>query len=149
MSRDTDARTATEAMEAGRELDALIAERVRAGGERLLVIDADPERRAATSLALWEAKPEAFLANGTADAPHAAAQPILLAGDCSASNGARTAVLADGEWRDEGAGFDRTILLFGESQVEAARAVWRRFDGRNDVVRGYFAQESGKWVKKA
>jgi len=128
---------------------ALIAERVRASGERLLVVDADAERRAATSKALWEAKPEAFLANGLAGTPHDAAQPILLAADCANPNGAGTAVLADGDWREAGETFDRTILLFDASRVEAARAVWRRFDGRDDVVRGYFAQENGKWVKKA
>jgi DNA polymerase III subunit chi len=128
---------------------ALIAGRVLGGGDRLLVVDADGDRRAATSRALWESSPEAYLANGEADQPHAAAQPILLSENCTAANGARTAVLADGEWRDDGEAFDRTILLFGESQVEAARKVWRRFDGRDDVIRGYFAQEEGKWVKKA
>lgn len=128
---------------------ALIAERVRSGGGRLLVVDADGERRSATSRALWETKPEAFLANGLAEMPHPDAQPILLAPDCAAPNGAATAVFADGEWRDEGEAFERTILLFGENQVEAARKIWRRFDAREDVTRGYFAQEAGKWVKKA
>ncbi|MGX7952147.1 DNA polymerase III subunit chi [Tsuneonella sp. HG249] len=127
---------------------ASIAERVRSGSERLLVVDGDSERRAATSRALWESKPEVFLANGKETGPHADAQPILLGSDCAAPNGARTAVLADGEWREAAEGFDRTILLFGEAQVEAARAIWRRFDGRDDVTRGYFAQEGGKWVKK-
>ena len=122
---------------------------MRAGGERLLVVDADAERRAAISQALWDAKPEAFLANGDAAGLHAAAQPIVLGTECAAPNGARTAVLADGNWREQGEGFDRTILLFGEGQVEAAREVWRRFDGREDVTRGYFAQEAGKWIKKA
>jgi len=128
---------------------ALIAERARAGSERLLVVDADAARRAGTASALWDAKPEAFLANGQAGEPHSARQPILLSGTCDALNGARFAVLADGQWRDEAEGFERTILLFGERQVEAAREVWRRFDDRQDVTRGYFAQEAGKWVKKA
>ncbi len=127
----------------------LIAERARAGSERLLVVDADAERRETTASALWEAKPEAFLASGQASEPHAARQPILLSDKCEAPNGARFAILADGQWRAEGEGFERTILLFGESQIEAARAVWRRFDDREDVTRGYFAQEAGKWVKKA
>lgn len=127
----------------------LIARRVRDAGERLLVVDADADRRTLTSRALWESAPEAFLANGESEAPHAAAQPILLSSDCHAANGARTAVLADGEWRNEGEGFDRTILLFGADKVEAARTIWRRFDGREDVARGYFAQENGKWVRNA
>ena len=128
---------------------ALIAERTRGLGERLLVVDGDAERRAATGRALWAAKPEAFLANGEADEPHAARQPILLSGSCDPVNDARYAVFADGQWRDEGEGFERTIVLFDEAGADAARAVWRRFDGRDDVERRYFAQEGGKWVKKA
>lgn len=128
---------------------AQIAERVRSGGDRLLVVDADADRRSATSRALWEAKPEAFLANGEAHEDHAARQPILLAGECDPANGATVAVLADGDWRDAGEKFERAILLFGESQVAGARAVWRRFDGRADVTRSYYEQEDGKWVKRA
>ena len=127
---------------------ALIAERVLAGGDRLLVVDADDDRLASTSKALWEAKPERFLANGQVDEPQPARQPILLSSECAAVNGAKVAVLADGEWREPASSFDRMILLFGEDQAEPARAVWRRFDGREDVTRGYFAQEAGKWVKR-
>lgn len=123
---------------------AQIAPRVMAGGERLLVVEADPDRRAAISQALWEAG--GFLANGEA---HPARQPIQLSADCAADNGATVAVLADGNWRDAGEGFARTFLLFAADQVDAARAVWRRFDGRDDVERSYFEQDGGKWVKKA
>ena len=128
---------------------ALIAGRARSEGARLLVVDSDAERRSATSRALWEAKAEAFLANGDAAEPHAERQPILLSETCDAANGARLAIIADGQWRDEGEGFERTIMLFEEAGVPGAREVWPMFDGREDVVRRYFAQEDGKWVKKA
>ena len=128
---------------------AMIAGRTRASGERLLVVDADEARRAATGRALWEAAPGAFLANGDAAEPHAARQPILLAADCQPANGARYAVIADGRWRDGGEAFERTILLFDEAGTPGAREVWRQFDGREDVTRSYYAQEDGKWVKKA
>ena len=128
---------------------ALIAERARGAGQKLLVVAEDPERRAAMSRALWETNPEAFLANGDATAPHAARQPILLSPSCEPENGARYLVLADGNWRDGAEVFERVFLLFGEAGAEAARGVWRQFDGRKDIQRGYFAQEDGKWVKKA
>ena len=128
---------------------AQIAERVRSGGDRLLVVDADADRRSATSRALCETKPDAFLANGAAHEDYAARQPILLAGECDPANGATVAVFADGDWRDAGEKLERAILLFGESQVASARAVWRRFDGRVDVIRSYYEQEDGKWVKLA
>ena len=128
---------------------ALIAERTRAANEKLLVVSASDEQRASVSRALWEAKPEAFLANGEATAPHADRQPILLSQSCEAVNGARYVVLADGAWRDGVEGFERAFLLFDEAGTAAARATWRRFDGREDVERSYYAQEDGKWVKKA
>ena len=128
---------------------ALIAERTWGGGEKLLVVAADESQRAAISRALWEAKPEAFLANGEATAPHAERQPILLSSECQAANGARYVVLADGVWREGAEGFERAFLLFGDAGVEAARGVWRQFDDREDVTRSYYAQEDGKWVKKA
>jgi DNA polymerase-3 subunit chi len=128
---------------------AQIAERAWGDAQRILVVDSDAARREEIGRALWAANPEAFLANGEATGPHAAQQPILLAESCDPVNGARFAILADGEWRDGGDAFERTILLFGEAQVEAARMVWRQFDGREDVTRGYYAQEEGKWVKKA
>ena len=123
---------------------AQIAPRVLEDGERMLVVDGDTGRRMEVSQALWAA--DSFLANGEA---HPSRQPVLLAGECSADNGATVAVLADGRWRDEAEGFVRTILLFGEDLVTDARGVWRQFDGREDVTRSYFAQEAGKWVKKA
>ena len=128
---------------------ALIAERTRSSGEKLLVVAEDAARRAAISGALWEANPEAFLANGEAGAPHAARQPILLSPECEPENGARYLVLADGNWREGAETFERVFLLFGEAGAEAARGVWRKFDGRGDVERSYYAQEDGKWVKKA
>ena len=72
----------------------------------------------------------------------------MLSDECSPANGAKVVVLADGEWREPGADFDRVILLFAEAQAAPARAIWRQFDAREDVTRGYFAQEGGKWVKK-
>ncbi len=128
---------------------ALIAERARGAGERLLVVADDAAQRLAMSRALWETKPEAFLAHGEAGAPHAARQPILLSGECSAANDARYVVLADGVWREQAEAFERVFLLFGDEGTPAARGVWRQFDGRDDVQRSYYAQEDGKWVKNA
>jgi DNA polymerase-3 subunit chi len=128
---------------------ALLAERARGAGERLLVVTEGAEQRSAISRALWETKPEAFLAHGEASAPHADRQPILLSAECQPVNGARYLVLADGAWREPAGAFERVFLLFGEASTPAARGVWKQFDGRDDVQRAYYAQEDGKWVKKA
>jgi DNA polymerase-3 subunit chi len=128
---------------------ALIAQRTLGAGEKLLVVAEDGGARATIGKTLWETKPDAFLANGDADDPYAGRQPILLSSRCEADNGARYVVVADGLWREEAEGFERAILLFDEAGTPAARAVWRQFDDRDDVERSYYAQEDGKWVKKA
>lgn len=128
---------------------ALIAERTRGAGEKLLVVAEEEAQRAGIGSALWEAKPTAFLANGEASAAHSERQPILLSRACEAANGARYLVLADGAWREGAEAFERVFLLFGEAGLEAARALWRQFDGRDDIARSYYAQEDGKWAKKA
>ncbi len=127
---------------------ALIAARVLGEGERLLVVASDAEQRAAISRALWEAKPDAFLANGDAGEPHAEHQPILLSEGCAPLNGASRVIFADGQWR-AAEGFARAFLLFDEATVEAARGVWRSLDGSEGLERSFFRQEDGKWVKVA
>ncbi len=128
---------------------ALIAGRVLGEGERLLIVSEDETQIAAISQALWEAKPEAFLANGTVDAPHAERQPILLSGQCHAANGANHVIFADGVWRDEARGFARSFLLFGEARVDAARACWRSLDGTDGLERSFYRQDGSKWTKVA
>ena len=127
---------------------AMIAARVLGDGERLLVVSDDAEQRKRVSKALWDAKPEAFLANGDASEPHADRQPILLSNACLASNDASHVIFADGEWR-EAQGFARAFLLFDDATVEAARGVWRSLDGADGLERSFFRQDGGKWVKVA
>ncbi|MFO6448480.1 DNA polymerase III subunit chi [Erythrobacter sp. NE805] len=126
---------------------ALIAKRALGQGERVLVVAAEPERRTAIARALWEAGPESFLANGEAGAPGAERQPILLAPEPQAANGASHLILADGTWR-EAEGFARVFLLFPPDLAPAARKAWRAQDGRDGVERAYYEKEAGRWVRK-
>jgi DNA polymerase-3 subunit chi len=125
----------------------LIAKRAVEQGERVLVVAADAQQRSAISAALWQAGPESFLANGEGDAPSAERQPVLLAEEPTAANGASHLILADGTFREVD-GFARVFLLFPPDGAPAARAAWRAQDGREGVERAYFAQEDGRWVKK-
>jgi DNA polymerase-3 subunit chi len=127
---------------------ALIARRVLGEGERVLVVAAEPEQRAAIARALWQAGPDSFLANGEADAIGAERQPILLSDALEPANGASHVILADGQFRPS-EGFARTFLLFTPEAAPQARQAWRAQDGRADVERAYYAQEDGRWVKKA
>jgi len=125
----------------------LIAKRALDQGERVLVVSADPEQRAAIAGALWQAGPESFLANGEADAPGADRQPVLLAETLEPANGASHLILADGTFR-AAEGFARVFLLFPPEGAPEARIAWRAQDGRDGIERAYYAQEDGRWVKK-
>lgn len=131
---------------------AMIAERVLAEGSRALVVADDDGQREAIGSALWEAKPEAFLAHGESGGEHDARQPILLSGTCDAANGASACILADGRWRAEtlqNDAFDRIFLLFGEEQRDAARSAWREVSARDGLERSFYEQQGGRWVKVA
>lgn len=125
-----------------------IARKALAGGERMLVVSADEAQLGRLGQALWDAYPEDFLAHGKAGERHAPRQPILLSQACAAENGARLLALADGEWRDEAAGFDRVLLFFDEAGRGAARETWRRFNGREDVAREFHEHDGRRWVRK-
>lgn len=123
----------------------LIARATRAAGERLLVVSGDEPALGRIDEALWERLPEAFLAHGKAGEAHAARQPILLSQGCEAANGARFIALADGRWREEADGFERVFLLFGEAELDGARACWRMLGEREDAERKFWKQDGGKW----
>ena len=129
---------------------ARLAERVLAGGARLLVVAGVREQREAIDAALWTAIPESFLPHAPAGAAlaDAAADPVLISDsiDGPAANGATMAALADGVWRDEALAFERTLLLFDGQQIDDARSAWRTLSKRDDVECRYWKQDSaGRW----
>jgi len=131
---------------------AMIAERLGAEDKRALVVSDDAAQREGISKALWEARPTAFLANGEAGGAHDARQPILIAADCEAANGASACILADGKWRAEtlaGGAFERVFLLFGEEGRDAARTAWREVSAKDGLERSFYEQREGRWVKVA
>ncbi len=125
----------------------LLASKIKEAGGKLLVVSGDPAQLEAIGEALWADRPADFLAHGMAGAAHAARQPVLLSQDCTAANGARLVMFADGLWRDEGTGFERAFLLFGAAALEGARAAWRALGEREDVERRFWKREGGKWVE--
>lgn len=125
---------------------AMLARKALAGNARLLVVHRDKAVREAISRELWRAGPEEFLANGEADGPGAADQPILLSAALDPLNGARIVMLADGAWRAEALGSDRALLIFGALDTEAAREVWRALDGEEGLTREIHKQDdAGRW----
>ena len=125
-----------------------IAARVLANGDRLLVVAAPAMQRQSIDDALWTLQPASFLPHGHAGSPDAAIEPILISGtfDAAVANGATHVVLADGEWRDEALGFDRSFLMFDNSRIDDARTLWRTLAARDDIDNRFWKQdENGRW----
>ena len=125
-----------------------LATRILGAGDRLLVVAAPAMQRQAIDEALWTLQPASFLPHGAAGSPDEAIEPILIAGtiDPAPANGARLVALADGEWRGEALGFDRVFLLFDNSRIDDARALWRVLAARADVDNRFWKQdENGRW----
>ena len=102
---------------------------------------------------LWTYRPESFLPHGTAAGGQAARQPILLTLGDENPNGANVLMLVDGARATlaEMAGYEVTCLVFDgndERAVEAARGEWRAVSGAG-LPAVYWAQERGRWVRKA
>lgn len=126
-----------------------LAGRMMGAGARALVVSADIAQLARISEALWAAGDQ-FLAHGPAGGPHDARQPILLAENLEATNGASYLALADGQWREGAEAFERVFLLFGAATIDDARATWRSLDGREGVERNYWRQVTrSKWERAA
>jgi DNA polymerase III subunit chi len=123
---------------------ASIAQRVLAGGGRLLVVTGDDQQAAMLDEQLWAGE-DSFLAHGREGAD----QLVLIAPDCAAVNGARHVAITDGLWRDEALVFDRAFHFFDEASIEAARAAWRDVKAREGVEPRYWRQEEGRWRQVA
>lgn len=128
---------------------AAIAGRLLGEEQRLLVVASDEALLARLDRLLWDQGATSFLPHGLAGGTDDAAQPILLSTGADAPNLARNILLADGEWRDSALAYDRAFYLFDEATLEGARLSWKLLAGREGVERNYWAQEDGKWVKKA
>lgn len=127
-----------------------IASKVVGGGGRLLIVAADEGQRQALDRLLWTFAAESFLPHGQIGGVDDARQPILIAPEVNAANGARHVALVDGEWRDDALDFDRAFHFFDEERIREARAAWKALAGRDGVERRYWKQnEAGRWEQAA
>lgn len=124
-----------------------IAQKLMDDGARLLVVDGREGALAQLSRALWEWRPDSFLAHGICGEGEDALQPLLLGTRPEAANAARNIALADGLWRDEALSFDRAFYFFDETTIAGARECWRALKGREGVAPHFWRQEGRRWIE--
>lgn len=132
-----------------------LLERALERGWRVRIIAPDGARLEALDRHLWTYRQDSFLPHGRAGGPHDAMQPILLAHDPGddAEGGAEVVMLLDGAEADPEKlqNAQRVCLLFDgadETLTEQARSAWRRWTAHGASCT-YWAQEGGRWVKRA
>ena len=128
---------------------ASLAEKILEGEGQLLIVAEDEQLLVRLDRLLWDQGKTSFLPHGLAGGADDARQPILLSSSPDAPNQARNMLIADGQWREAALSYDRSFYLFDDATLDAARLAWKLLSGREGVDRRYWAQEDGKWVKKA
>ncbi len=127
-------------------------ERALARGQRAVVRGTLSDRLGWLDRQLWTFSDESFLAHGLDGDPDPPRHPVWLTTSTAVPNGAAALFLIDGAAAvpDEMAAMAVTAILFDghdPSGVETARAQWRAVAGAG-LPAVYWAQESGRWVRK-
>ncbi len=129
-----------------------LLEKTLARGWRALVRCVDRDRLEHLDGWLWSYRDDSFLPHGTADAPAAPRQPVLLTTAAENANGAQAVFLIDGA---EAPGLDaceRCVVLFDGRDAAAlasARARWRDVKAEGRTASYWRQSEDGAWRKQA
>ena len=124
--------------------------KARGQGWRVLVRGTDPALLTQLDAALWQGPVDHFLPHGLAGGPHDADQPVLL-GDLPATDFACVmAVGGAAVTAEEAVQLARACILFdsAEDAKGQARLQWKTLTDAG-IAAQYWAQEDGRWVKKA
>ncbi len=125
--------------------------RTLAAGQRAAVMCGSAERVAALDAALWLCPDPDWLPHGSAAAGDPDLQPIWLATDDAAPNGARFLFLLDGATSTRLSAFERVFDLFDgrdETAVAAARERWKAAKAEGHALT-YWQQTGRGWERKA
>ncbi len=131
----------------------MIVSRARDRGWRIEVRGRDRDRIESLDVALWAGPDDSFLAHGVAGGPHDDLQPVLLTTEADDRPEAACVMSVDGAdlTPDEVASAERACVIFDGADAAAldrARGQWKTLTNAG-VGAQYWAQESGRWVKKA
>lgn len=129
----------------------MLVGKARGAGWRVLVRGTDPALLARLDEVLWRGSPESFEPHGLAGGAHDDVQPVLL-GDVAATGFACVMSVGGAQVNaDEVEGAERVCIIFDGHDGEAlaqARAQWKTLTDAGCAAQ-YWAQDGGRWVKKA
>lgn len=121
-------------------------------GWRVVVQAGSAEKRDALDAHLWTYRDDSFLPHGTDEQDFPENQPILLTTAPDNPNAAAVRFLVAGAAPPPLDGYERAIFLFDgydQSEVEAARAHWKRLKAEGHQLTYWQQNSDGRWEKKA
>ncbi len=129
-----------------------LLEKAVAAGNRVLVVESEPQKLDVFNQMLWTYSTLTFLAHGAVTDPSPEEQPILLAPAIDNRNKAEVLVVTDGTLLPDTGSFSRVIDLFDGNDAEAvtrARARWAHYQNAGDALSYLRQNDSGGWEEKA
>lgn len=121
-------------------------------GWRVAVQMADAARRDFLDNHLWTYREDSFLPHGTDTGEMPEHQPVLLTLSDENINGAKVRFFVDGADAASLDPYDRVVFMFDgydQTQLEGARAQWKKLKGEGHVLTYWQQTPEGRWEKKA
>ncbi len=129
----------------------MLVGKARGAGWRVLVRGTDPALLKRLDDVLWQGPDDGFAPHGIAGGPHDADQPVLL-GNVSADGFACVMSVGGADvLAHEVSAIERTCILFDGhdgAALQKARGQWKALTDAGCTAQ-YWAQEGGRWTKKA
>tara|TARA_B100001059_G_C17777303_1_gene552071 strand:- start:911 stop:1372 length:462 start_codon:yes stop_codon:yes gene_type:complete len=130
-----------------------LLEKVSANKWRALIRGTDENWLERLDAHLWQYHDDNFLAHGKAGGDHDSEQPILLTTNIENVNNAEILLLTHQAKIDpaEVSKFARVCLIFNgmdSQELNSARSDWKNLTDAG-IPAQYWAQENGRWTKKA
>ena len=130
-----------------------LLEKVRGNNWRALIRSTDQTRLTKLDTHLWQYRENAFMPHGLAGGDHDADQPILLTTGTENTNNSEILLLTHQAKTEptEVAKFTRVCIMFdgnNPDELTAARGDWKTLTDAG-IPAQYWAQENGRWTKKA
>ena len=130
----------------------MLLEKTQEAGWRTLVRGTDSALMSRLDEVLWNGAPDAFLPHGLAGDAHDAEQPIVIGIDVPADGFACVMSVGGAHVSAAEVGLaERACILFDgndESALQFARGQWKALTDAGCAAQ-YWAQDDGRWVKKA
>ncbi|GAK72414.1 DNA polymerase III chi subunit [Agrobacterium rubi TR3 = NBRC 13261] len=121
-------------------------------GWKVAVQAVTEERRDALDVHLWTFRDDSFMPHATDASDNTAVQPVMLTTSAENANAANVRFIVDGAEPPPVDPYERIVFMFDgydASQLEGARAQWKKLKGEGHTLTYWQQSPEGRWQKKA